>query len=391
MIDGFSVGQNYSETFRVDESTVQSFAELSGDRNPIHVDPQEARAYGFPRQVAHGALTVAFLSKMVGMKIPGPGAIWMKQSVEWVKPVFVGDEIELDVVVEKVSRSTGVLALRVRAKNQRGETVMDGTARVKAAERLSGQRTSKNGARRVALVTGGSRGLGAAIARRLSMADTEVAINYLSSDDKANQLVEEIRSEGGSAQPFQADVSNPDAVSDMVNRIIGAYGRLDVIVHGASPPVEPTNVCELRYEQIEPYLRTYVGGALALVEHVVPGMRERKFGRFVFIGTGYLFRMPTPVSLAPYLVAKQALLGLAGSMATELGPDGITTNMVSPGVTVTDFTSDVSPFNKEVEARKSPMRRLATVEDTADAVGFLASEAGGYVNGVNLPVTGGLM
>ena len=327
---------------------------------------------------------------MIGMRVPGPGSVWMSQSVDWVRPVFVGDEIELEVTIDQVSPGTGVLLLDVVAKNQRGETVMEGKATVKAAERLTRQSACEDETRRVALVTGGSRGIGAAIARRLSVAGADVAVNYLNSHDSAAALVEEIRSNGGSAQAFAADVRDPEATSEMVQSIIGAYGRLDVVVHGASPPVNLTDVSELRYDQIEPYLKTYLGAPLALMADVVPGMKERKFGRFIFLGTGYMFRMPTSVGLAAYLVAKQALLGLVKSMATELGPHGITSNMVSPGVTVTDFTADVSAFTKEVEAHKSPARRLATVDDTAEVVGFLASDSAAYVNGVNLPVTGGL-
>ena len=165
-------------------------------------------------------------------------------------------------------------------------------------------------------------------------------------------------------------------------------GPLDVIVHGASPMVRPTNVEELGYALIELYLKTYLGGALALVSDASPGMRERRFGRFIFLGTSYMFGIP-PEGVGAYLPAKYALYGLVRCMATELGPAGITTNMVSPSITVTDFTADIPARVKEVEARKSPMRRLATVRDTAELAGFLASDAAGYMNGENLPVTGG--
>ena len=127
---------------------------------------------------------------------------------------------------------------------------------------------------------------------------------------------------------------------------------------------------------------------MALVASASPGMAERKFGRFIFLGTAYTFGMP-PGGLAPYVVAKGALWEFVKCAAAELGPAGITSNMVSPGMTVTDLTADVSARAKEVEARKSPMRRLATVEDTAGMVAFLASDAASYLNGVNLPLTGG--
>ena len=384
----FPVGNTYRTTFSVDASTVEDFAQLSGDRNPIHLDSEEAKSYGYARPVAHGALMAAFLSRMIGTDIPGPGAIWMSQSMDWTRPVYVGDEIELVVTVDQVSAGTGVLSLGVVAKNQREETVMHGEAKVKASEKLTGAVADTSGTGRIALVTGGSRGIGAAIARRLGTGGLAVAVNYRESRDAAEGVVDEIKSEGGSANAFAADLGDPIATATMVEEVIRRFGQLDVIVHGATPRIETTGVAELHYGDIEPYIKTYVGGALALVASTSPGMAERGFGRFIFLGTSYMFGVP-PVGLGAYLTAKHALEGLARCMATELGPKGITTNVVSPGMTVTDLTADISVRNKELETRKNPMRRLPTVQDTAELVGFLASEGAGFINGANLPVTGG--
>jgi len=119
----FSKGQVFRKKFRVDSLLVEHFADLSGDRNPIHLDSDEARAYGYPRQVAHGAILVAMLSKMIGMEIPGPGAVWMSQSLDWVAPVLVGDEIELAVTVSHVSTGAGILILQVKAGSPVAPTV----------------------------------------------------------------------------------------------------------------------------------------------------------------------------------------------------------------------------------------------------------------------------
>jgi 3-oxoacyl-[acyl-carrier protein] reductase len=117
-------------------------------------------------------------------------------------------------------------------------------------------------------------------------------------------------------------------------------------------------------------------------------MQERRFGRLIFLGTTYLFGAP-PVKLAAYVAAKQGLWGLVRCLALELGPQQITANMLSPGMTVTDLTSDIPVRMKEAEARRVPLRRLALPQDVAGAVAFLASDAGGYISGVNLPLTGG--
>jgi len=382
------IGETYEERFTVDEATVERFAQVSGDHNPIHVDAEAAKAYGYPRKVAHGALLTAFLSQMIGTKVPGAGAVWMNQSIEWLSPVFVGDAVGLQVTVERISTGTGILCLQVAATNQKGKLVMRGQAQVKLKEKLIENAPAAMTMERVALVTGGSRGIGAAITRRLAAGGVTVALNYRTSADEAEQLVEEIRSAGGRAQAFRADLSDSVATMAMSEEIVQSFGRLDAVIHGASPGIQPTKITDLRHSDLEAHFKVYITGALALLASASPGMMGRRFGRFIFLGTSALFGMP-PAGWAPYLVAKHALWGLVRSMSVELGPWGITSNMVSPTMTVTDLTADISARMKEVEARKSPMRRLAAVEDTAELVAFLVSDAAGYINGVNLPLTGG--
>jgi len=325
---------------------------------------------------------------MIGMEIPGPGAVWMSQSIEWSSPVFAGDEIELAVTVKRVSTGIGVLLLDVTATTQEDRIVMKGNMKVKVAERLAARNNDTSDTGRVALVTGGSRGIGAAIARRLGASGMAVAVNYCKSRGAAEQVVQEIQSSGGSAQAFAADLGDTVATSRMIQKIIHSFGRLDVVVHGASPNIQRSNAVELSYDDVETYLKIYLGGALTLLASASPQMAERKFGRFIFLGTAWMFGTP-PVGTTAYLAAKQALWGLVKCVATELGPVGITCNMVSPGITVTDLTADIPARVKEVEAHRSPMRRLATPRDTAEMVVFLSSDAAGYINGLNLPITGG--
>lgn len=383
-----SAGLTCRSSFKIDAAMIERFAELSGDRNPIHMDSEEAKAYGYPRQVAPGALLMAFLSKMIGMEIPGQGAVWMSHSIDWLKPVFIEDEIELIVKVKKFVSSLSILELDIMAINSKGECVMQGKAKVKAMKRLNGETKDVSGTGRVALVTGGSRGIGAAIAQRLAACGMIVAINYHKSSSKAKAIVEAIQSAGGSAKAIAADLGDPQATTRMVKEIIQSFGKIDVIVHSASPRISSKYVAELGYKELEPYLKVYLGGALVLVAEAFPSMAKYKFGRFIFLGTAAMFGMP-PTGWAAYLAAKEALWGLVRSMALELGPMGITSNMISPGMTVTDLTADISIRAKEVEARRNPMRRLATAQDTAELVAFLANSASGYINGANLPVAGG--
>ena len=166
MIQRFTVGQSHRTKLKIDASIIEGFAELSGDRNPIHLDAEEARSYGYPRLVAHGAILVSLLSKVIGMDLPGAGAVLMSQSFEWLAPVFVGDEVELVATVNGVSTGAGIISLAVDVLNQNGDRVMKGEVKVKVAEKLTEANHSSRENGCVALVTGASRGIGAEIARR---------------------------------------------------------------------------------------------------------------------------------------------------------------------------------------------------------------------------------
>jgi 3-oxoacyl-[acyl-carrier protein] reductase len=380
-----TVGQRYVERFVVGDEFVRRFAELSGDENPIHVDAAEARTFGYSRCVAHGAILIALISRVIGTRLPGPGAVWMNQSIVWVAPVFVGDEIELVVEVVRVSLGAGLLFLQMNATV--GEvTVMTGSGQVKVSPRLSGEESSDTGAR-VALVTGGSRGIGAAIATRLAAEGCTVVLGY-HRDGAAAGVLAAIQEHGGKGSAFQADLAEPGEGARVVQQVLAQHGRLDIVVHGATPPIRRIGVQQASFEDVEVYLAVYLRSAIDMVLSASPGMGERRFGRFIFLGTSYMFGTP-PTGLGAYVAGKEALWGYAKSVAGELGPKGITTNLVSPGMTVTDLVSEIPARFKEVEARKSSLRRLATVDDAANLVAFLASDAGGYLNGVNLPLTGG--
>lgn len=378
----------FSEEVTLSPALVESFAQFSGDHNPLHLQAEAAREYGFARPFAHGAIQSAIVSKLIGMKVPGPGAVWMSQSMEWLKPLYVGDTVRVEVEIENVSPGAEVLSLALRAANQQGEQVMQGNARVKLASKLAEQPDSETKEPRVALVTGGSRGIGAETALALGAAGWQVALTYHSNRHAADGVVQRITTGGSPAQAFAADLEAEGSGTSLVQEVAAAFGRVDAVVHCATHPVTPVALAELGAAEMRRYHRIHVEAAWELVQAALPGMQERRFGRLIFLGTTYLFGTP-PVKLAPYVAAKQGLWGLVRCLSLELGPHQITANMLSPGMTVTDLTSDIPVRMKEAEARRVPLRRLAVPQDVAGAVAFLASDAGGYISGVNLPLTGG--
>lgn len=389
MMDRFRPGMVFSEEITLSPELVEKFAEFSGDRNPVHLEADAARQYGFARPFAHGAIQSAVVSKLIGMKVPGPGAVWMSQSMEWFKPVFVGDTIRVEVEIESASAGAEVLTLALRALNQSNDRVMQGSAKVKVAARLA-ETAPKNAekATRVALVTGGSRGIGAAVARALGAVGFNVGISYHANRNAADEVTQSLAAAGVAANAYQAALEKDGSATALVQRVGQDFGRLDVVVHCATQPLNNLGALEATAADVRAYHRIHVESAVELVHAAAPPMIGQKFGRFIFIGTSALFGAPPP-KMTAYLAAKQALWGYVRSLAVELGPQHITTNMISPGMTVTDLTADVPQRIKEAEARRVAVRRLALPEDIAVTAAFLASEGAGYINGANLPLTGG--
>lgn len=384
----FVPGTKYTVQVTIDRTLVQRFAELSGDSNAIHTDEQTARLYGHPKPVAHGAILVALISRLIGTQIPGVGAIWLDQQVEWLLPVLVGDTVSVEAVVENMSQGTGVMTLATAATNQRGDVVMQGRAHIKVGVAMANEQIGDE--TKVALVTGGSRGIGAAIAERLGVDGFSVVVNYLRDSVAAEATVGRIAAAGGSARALQADVGDPGHVARLLEQVQESWGPVSVLIHAATPVLESVPAVEVQRAQAEAYWRVFMGGAIELARRTAPGMSRLHFGRMVFLGTSAMTG-PPPQGWSAYLSAKHALWGYVRSLAQELGPAGITANLVSPGLTITELTASVSARAKEVEARRNPRRRLATPEDSAALIAFLVRAEAGFVNGANLPVTGGLL
>ncbi|MBX7212012.1 MAG: SDR family oxidoreductase [Verrucomicrobiaceae bacterium] len=387
MSHDFHAGQVFTERFRLDADVVRRFAEFSGDSNPLHMDAGEARQYGFPNAVAHGAIQVAYLSKLIGMVVPGPGALWTGHRLRWLRPVFVGEDITLRVEIVSWSAGASLLQLKFSAHNMKEEEVMNGEAEVKVGQKLAAAPRVEPGQPRVSLVTGASRGIGAEIARQLADRGP-VAVHCHTNVAAAQAVADEIRAKGGEAAVFAADLSQPGAGTRLVGEAAAKFGRVEVLVHAATTPVPPVQLAQASPAQFATFWQVNVSAALELLHAAAPVMAAGKFGRVIFMGTSYLFGAP-PAGMAGYISAKQALWGLARAAALELGPQGITVNMVSPSLTITDLSTHVPQRVKEVEAMKNPCRRLATPADSAAAIAWLASDAASFVNGVNLPVTGG--
>ncbi|GGS03740.1 3-oxoacyl-ACP reductase [Micromonospora fulviviridis] len=237
---------------------------------------------------------------------------------------------------------------------------------------------------KVALVTGGSRGIGAAVALRLAQEGADVALTYERRADRAAELVEQIKAVGRRALAVPADSADPAAARAAVDRVAGEFGRLDVLVNNAGVFLTGP-VTELGTDEVERTIAVNVRApfvfAQAAVGHLTDG------GRIVNIGSNVAERAVFP-GLALYSMSKTALLGLTRGLARELGGRGITVNLVNPGPTDTDANPADGP-NADAIRGFTALGRYAAPAEIAAVVAFLAGPDGGYVTGATINADGG--
>ncbi len=240
---------------------------------------------------------------------------------------------------------------------------------------------------KVVLVTGSSRGIGAAIARAAADAGADVAIGYRERSEAAAEVVERIRDSGRQAVAFQADVSDPSESKRMIAEVEDSFGRIDGLVNNAG--VMPSSpLLEMDDGEWDSVLRTNLFGPFYCSRAALPGMVRRGSGSIVMISSR-LGQIGWP-ELAHYSAAKAGLLGLTKSMAREFGPQGIRVNAVAPGFTVTDMTRAlVDTESGRRRLAELPSRRFPEPEDVAAAVMFLLSDAAATFHGQALNPNGG--
>ena len=240
---------------------------------------------------------------------------------------------------------------------------------------------------RTALVTGASRGLGAAIAVELAARGANVAVNYFAKAERAEQLCAEIKKQGGEAAPFYADVRLEADVSKMVDAINKKYGQIDIAVMNATGPQPFWTIEEQTWQRYLDQLEFFLKSPLLVLQQVVAGMKSRGWGRIIQIGSE-VFELGNPM-FAHYVAAKGAQFGQTRSWARELGESGITVNLVAPGWIPTERHVDSTKAEMDAYAEKVPLKRMGKAEDVANAVAYLAGESGRFITGQKISVNGG--
>lgn len=385
--DEITVGQIAELEHTVTLQDLEKFVELTGDDNRLHVDATYAARTSFKKPVAHGMLGASFISTIIGTKLPGDGALWFAQSLEFLLPVRVGDTLVVRAeVLRKIDRMN-VIELQTDIFNQHRQKVTTGVAKVKVVDFEPEMIETTTPAKPVALVVGGSGGVGSAVCRQLAQAGFDIAVHYFSNATHAQAVATEIEAMGQKALLVSADVRDEAAISEMVQKVVRQFGTITALVNCTTGPMILAKWEDLQWVDVAKALEISLQGAFEVVRQVVPIMEKANYGKIVHVSS-HMVDSPNGGQL-PFITAKAALEGFSKSLSLELAAKGIRVNLVSPGMTDTPLLSEIPERIRLMVTARIPLRRLAKPSDVAGAITYLVSPQSDYLTGETIRVNGG--
>ena len=240
---------------------------------------------------------------------------------------------------------------------------------------------------RVAIVTGGGRGIGRAVAVRLAEEEADVAISYRSNDETAERTAEEVRATGVRCELFKGDVASPEDVEALVKGVGDAFGRIDILVNNAGL-TRDNLMMRMKEEEFDDVIATNLKGTYLCTRAVLRPMIRARWGRIVNVSS--VVGLVGNPGQANYAASKAGIIGFTKSVAREVAQRGITANVVAPGYVETELTGSLPEKVKQAIKVGVPAGRFGEAEEVAEVVAFLAGEGAGYVTGQTVAVDGGM-
>jgi 3-oxoacyl-[acyl-carrier protein] reductase len=395
-LEEIATGQTDTFQFQISNEALRDFAKLlaEGAGSSLAFDAPEWRdQFCLPN-----LLSILLISTSVGVCLPGAYATFLQFSAESVGEIELGVSYRLMAEVTQLSRSTRIVKKRVMiaAVGEDAPVLIRGKAAALVNEPSPTMPTMRDlkahaldtGLKdKVVLVTGASRGIGETTAKLFALLGAKVIVNYHRGADDASRIVDEIRAAGGEAAAVAADVTNPGAVESMMRAAMEKYGAIHVLVNNAARDYRPIPFLRLVWDEVQKDIEVVAKGAFLCCQQAIPRMIEGGGGKIINISSVAVDNPPPDQT--KYVMAKSALVGLTRSLSIEFAARNIQVNLVVPNFVATDLVAHVPEGFRGRIARESPMQRLASPIEVAQAVVFLASSFSSYTTGQKLMVTGG--
>lgn len=375
--------------FQISTETVNFFFNIISEGSGINLESQYISSYT-------NLLAVSLFSTFVGICIPGQNATFIDFNA------VISENISLEkkylfrgeVVFKSQSTEVLVLGISIRDYNRNKEEIISGKIKTKvnaeAKEMPSIKDIKVDGfglQNKVVLITGASGGIGEITAKMFSLYGAKVVVNYNKGKEEALRIVEEINNNGGDAIAVKADIAEKQQVKSMIDQVITQFNTIHILVNNAVRKNLPESFLNITWEDFQRDIDVNIKGVFNCCQEVLPHMIKNGKGKIINMGT-VMTDMPE-AKQTKYISTKSAIVGMTRSLAIEMATKNIQVNMVCPHLVDTDLTKHIPKMFFTKTKNETPLRRLATPQDVANAILFLASSNSDFTTGQKLMVTGG--
>ncbi len=391
------IGTKKNISVKITDKLIKEFSNLSGDKNPIHLKNSHKKFVKKP--IAHGFLTASFISNLIGNKFPGPGSLWISQNLNFIKPVYVNDKIEVIVEVLSLDSRFNIINLRTTIFNN-NEIVVDGNAKVKIINTILKEKiivkkqniikknNIKKNNNKVVIILGATGKIGREVVKQMNNKNFNLVLHYFSNKKEANIILKKLKIYKNIKNILKTcNLEDFTMVKKFINNIINEYGRIDAVINCASSNIKNIKFDDLQWSNFQNQLNTNLKINYNVLSLLSSKNLEQKCN-FITLNSSFL---DDPINdFHHYIAAKGALSALMKSLSKVLVNKNIYINSIAPSQLEENFKlNDLSDRQKMITIAKTPMKRLCSALDVALAIKYLVSDDSSFICGETIRLNGG--
>lgn len=362
------IGQKNTSFIKITKSHIEKFRTLTGDNNPIHLNKKFAQKHGFDKPIAYGLLTSSFLSKIIGSKLPGSGAVWTNCNLRFNKPVFVDDKLKIELTISQISLSLKMVKATIEIFNQDGEIVLDGISDIKVPSYKLPQKRKNNIKKKIKtdnrkgdiLVLGGSSSIGSEIIKKIYKKES-IIYTYFKNKLKLKETKK--------LKSLHLDLSKKQNIDKFLKKLKTKTKKLKGIVFLASDKLAIKEFSSTPLSKFFKDFQISVGGFVQILKSVDNMFIPNK--SFIIVLSSDSVNDLPPIYQSSYVVSKSALSALGKSLAVEYSKKGIKVNIIEPGMIDTKFTDKIPEIAKETYKTQNLSGELVQKSDVVNFIKYL--------------------